>query len=130
MPALGFLPAHDARVRGTLRAARALEHDGFVRCCEDPAGPAGREGAYLPCSLWYADALAGAGSGPTPGTSSNGWRPCATTSACCPNAGTPAGAASSATPPGGQPRGPGPVGVHPHRPGAARAVSSTIPESP
>ncbi|MFI6415590.1 glycoside hydrolase family 15 protein [Streptomyces sp. NPDC050585] len=69
-PKLGFLPAHDPRVRATVDAVRALDDEGFVRryaAADDGAGPhpvdglRGAEGAYLACSLWYADALAATG---------------------------------------------------------------------
>jgi GH15 family glucan-1,4-alpha-glucosidase len=68
MPRLGFLPARDERVRGTVRAMRRLHHDGFVRrYAQDGRGVHrvdglhGREGAFVGCSLWYADALAATG---------------------------------------------------------------------
>ena len=65
IPRLGFLPASDERVRGTVRAMRGLGHGGFVRRYA-PDGPGadgmpGREGAFVACSLWYADALAATG---------------------------------------------------------------------
>jgi len=63
MPLVGFLPATDPRVRGTIEA---IEHhlvvDGLVRrYAHDGAGtvdglPPG-EGAFLPCSFWLADDL-------------------------------------------------------------------------
>jgi GH15 family glucan-1,4-alpha-glucosidase len=63
VPLVGFLPAHDNRVKGTLAAIeRDLAHDGFVqRYGEDAQGeidglPAG-EGAFLPCTFWLADNL-------------------------------------------------------------------------
>ena len=65
MPALGFLPASDPRVQGTIRAVeRRLLRDGFVlRYDTDEAkdGLAGREGAFLACSFWLVDACAYAG---------------------------------------------------------------------
>jgi GH15 family glucan-1,4-alpha-glucosidase len=62
MPRLGFLPAHDERVRGTVRAMRRLRHGGFVRrYTPDSDGLDGSEGAFVSCSLWYADALAATG---------------------------------------------------------------------
>ncbi|MGW5133817.1 glycoside hydrolase family 15 protein [Streptomyces sp. NPDC004135] len=68
MPRLGFLPAGDERVRGTVRAMRRLGHGGFLRRYEqgsagadDVDGLNGREGAFVSCSLWYADALASTG---------------------------------------------------------------------
>jgi GH15 family glucan-1,4-alpha-glucosidase len=65
IPRLGFLPARDERVRGTVRAMRGLGHGGFLRRYA-PDGPGadgmpGREGAFVACSLWFADALAAVG---------------------------------------------------------------------
>ncbi|HEX6920326.1 MAG TPA: glycoside hydrolase family 15 protein [Actinomycetes bacterium] len=63
IPQLGFLPAEDERVRGTLRAIQAdLVEDGFVRRYDTNGGRgvdglAGDEGAFLACSFWLADAL-------------------------------------------------------------------------
>jgi GH15 family glucan-1,4-alpha-glucosidase len=61
IPLVGFLPADDHRVQGTVAAVeRHLMHGGFVRrYSESAAGhvdglPAG-EGAFLPCSFWLAD---------------------------------------------------------------------------
>ncbi len=63
---MGFLPQDDPRVVGTVEAiGRELMHDGFV-LRYDTSGqttdglPAG-EGAFLPCSFWYADNLIGLG---------------------------------------------------------------------
>ncbi|MGP4048922.1 glycoside hydrolase family 15 protein [Streptomyces sp. 2A115] len=68
IPRLGFLPAQDERVRGTVRAMRELEHGGFVRRyaldgrgAHRVDGMHGSEGAFVSCSLWYADALAETG---------------------------------------------------------------------
>ncbi|MCX5250828.1 glycoside hydrolase family 15 protein [Streptomyces sp. NBC_00201] len=62
MPRLGFLPARDERVRGTLRAMRRLHHGGFLRrYAPDGDGVHGPEGAFVACSFWYADALAATG---------------------------------------------------------------------
>ncbi|MEU3841092.1 glycoside hydrolase family 15 protein [Streptomyces sp. NPDC028635] len=68
MPRLGFLPAADVRVRGTVRALRALDEGGFLHRYTPVAseggtrnGMAGREGAFVSCSLWFADALAATG---------------------------------------------------------------------
>ncbi|WP_151482234.1 glycoside hydrolase family 15 protein [Streptomyces albicerus] len=68
IPRLGFLPARDERVRGTVRAMRKLDHGGFVRRYAHNGhgvsgvdGMFGREGAFVACSLWYADALAATG---------------------------------------------------------------------
>ncbi|MEU6141927.1 glycoside hydrolase family 15 protein [Streptomyces sp. NPDC047081] len=62
MPRLGFLPARDERVRGTLHAMRRLRHGGFMRrCAPEGRGESGSEGVFVSCSLWYADALAATG---------------------------------------------------------------------
>jgi len=60
LPAVGFLPASDPRVRGTIAAIeRDLMWDGFVlrhdpREVSDELQPI--EGAFLACTLWLADA--------------------------------------------------------------------------
>lgn len=59
IPLVGFLPAKDPRVAGTVRAIeRELCVDGLVRRYGTESGvdglPAG-EGAFLPCSFWLAD---------------------------------------------------------------------------
>jgi len=60
LPAVGFLPASDPRVRGTVAAIeKHLMRDGFVlrhdpREVSDEKQPI--EGAFLACSLWLADA--------------------------------------------------------------------------
>jgi len=65
LPAVGFLPATDARVRGTLAAIeRNMMRDGFVlrhdpREISDETQPI--EGAFLACTLWLADAFVLAG---------------------------------------------------------------------
>jgi len=61
IPLVGFLPADDPRVAGTVDAVqRELVDDGFVVRYRSDAGidglPAG-EGVFLPCSFWLADAL-------------------------------------------------------------------------
>jgi GH15 family glucan-1,4-alpha-glucosidase len=57
---VGFLPASDPRVRGTVAAIeRELLHDGFVLRYSPEAvddGVGGEEGAFLACSFWLADA--------------------------------------------------------------------------
>lgn len=60
LPLVGFLPADDPRVAGTVTAIEAsLMHDGFVARYEtSPTGaidglPEG-EGVFLPCSFWLA----------------------------------------------------------------------------
>jgi GH15 family glucan-1,4-alpha-glucosidase len=69
VPLVGFLPAHDERVRGTVAAIEAeLLQDGFVQRYTQPPGegvdglPAG-EGAFLACSFWLADNYALMGRG-------------------------------------------------------------------
>ncbi len=65
IPLVGFLPATDPRVQGTVAAVeRELVHDGFVRRYSQPPahvegndvdGLPGGEGAFLACSFWLAD---------------------------------------------------------------------------
>jgi GH15 family glucan-1,4-alpha-glucosidase len=60
LPTMGFLPPSDPRIVGTVAAVeRHLLRDGFVlrydTAATDDGLPAG-EGAFLPCSLWLADA--------------------------------------------------------------------------
>jgi GH15 family glucan-1,4-alpha-glucosidase len=60
LPAVGFLPASDPRVQGTIKAIeRNLMQGGFVLRYDsgrtDDGLPAG-EGAFLACSFWLADA--------------------------------------------------------------------------
>jgi GH15 family glucan-1,4-alpha-glucosidase len=60
LPAVGFLPPHDSRIRGTVEAIeRRLMVDGFVLRYDtartDDGLPPG-EGAFLACSFWLADA--------------------------------------------------------------------------
>jgi GH15 family glucan-1,4-alpha-glucosidase len=65
IPLVGFLPADDGRVMGTVAAIeRELYRDGFVyRYADDEAGrdvdglPPG-EGAFLPCTFWLVDNFA------------------------------------------------------------------------
>ena len=62
IPLVGFLPADDPRVRGTIEAIeRDLMHDGFVlryptETSVDGLPPG--EGAFLACSFWLVDNLA------------------------------------------------------------------------
>ena len=62
IPLVGFLPATDARVRGTVAAIQAhLVTDGFVaRYRTDPTldGLPPGEGAFLACTFWLVDNLA------------------------------------------------------------------------
>ena len=61
VPLLGFLPADDPRVVGTVEAIeRELMVDGLVRRYDTEQvddGLSCEEGAFLACSFWYADAL-------------------------------------------------------------------------
>ena len=65
LPSVGFLPAHDPRVLGTLAAIeKYMMRDGFVlrhdpREISDEIQPI--EGAFLACTLWLADAYVLAG---------------------------------------------------------------------
>jgi GH15 family glucan-1,4-alpha-glucosidase len=65
MPALGFLPASDPRVQGTIRAIETdLLQDGFVlryKTEHTQDGLKGSEGAFLACSFWLVDAYAYSG---------------------------------------------------------------------
>ena len=60
IPQVGFLPADDPRLAGTIAAVeRELVRDGFVlRYSTDKVddGVGGGEGAFLACSFWLADA--------------------------------------------------------------------------
>jgi GH15 family glucan-1,4-alpha-glucosidase len=66
MPLVGFLPASDERVRGTVAAVeRELCEDGFVhrysQLDSDVDGLPPGEGAFLACTFWLADNYALAG---------------------------------------------------------------------
>jgi GH15 family glucan-1,4-alpha-glucosidase len=63
IPLVGFLPAHDPRVVGTVEAIqRDLMDEGLVRryATDDPGvdGLPPGEGAFLPCTFWLVDNLA------------------------------------------------------------------------
>jgi GH15 family glucan-1,4-alpha-glucosidase len=62
IPLVGFLPASDPRMVGTVKAIQErLASNGFVaryRETADVDGLTGREGAFLGCTLWLADNLA------------------------------------------------------------------------
>jgi GH15 family glucan-1,4-alpha-glucosidase len=65
MPAVGFLPGDDPRVVSTIDAVeRELKHGDLVDRYTTGAGESdvdglsGREGSFLACSFWFADALA------------------------------------------------------------------------
>ena len=62
----GFLPQDDPRVIGTVDAiGKGLMRDGFILRYETEGqttdGLSGDEGAFLPCTFWYADNLIGLG---------------------------------------------------------------------
>ncbi len=63
MPLVGFLPATDPRVVGTVEAVRReLSANGLVKRYQTTAdnhvdGLEGEEGAFLPCTFWLADNL-------------------------------------------------------------------------
>jgi GH15 family glucan-1,4-alpha-glucosidase len=61
IPMVGFLPATDPRVRGTVEAVKEnLMADGLVRRYDTSKGTdglPGDEGTFLACSFWYADNL-------------------------------------------------------------------------
>jgi GH15 family glucan-1,4-alpha-glucosidase len=65
LPLVGFLPADDERVLGTIDGVRReLDQDGFVlryRTHESVDGLPPGEGVFLPCTFWLAQALARAG---------------------------------------------------------------------
>ncbi|MET8010460.1 glycoside hydrolase family 15 protein [Streptomyces sp. NPDC005271] len=66
IPRVGFLPATDPRVLGTIDAVRReLSDDGLIRRYTTDGtnvdGLPGSEGAFLACSFWLADALQLAG---------------------------------------------------------------------
>lgn len=62
IPLVGFLPASDPRVRGTIEAIeRGLAHDGFIfrySVHSDVDGLPPGEGAFLLCTFWLVDNLA------------------------------------------------------------------------
>jgi len=61
MPLVGFLPAEDPRVRGTIEAIeRTLSHDGFVsryQTTPEVDGLPPGEASFLLCSFWLVDCL-------------------------------------------------------------------------
>ncbi|MFI6416356.1 glycoside hydrolase family 15 protein [Streptomyces sp. NPDC050842] len=69
IPRLGFLPADDPRVLGTVKAMGRLDEHGFLRRYGDVRDGGthrlddlgGTEGSFVACTFWYADALAATG---------------------------------------------------------------------
>lgn len=61
MPLVGFLPADDERVIGTVQViVERLMKDGYVQRYENESGVdglPGYEGMFLPCTLWLVDCL-------------------------------------------------------------------------
>jgi GH15 family glucan-1,4-alpha-glucosidase len=59
IPLVGFLPADDARVQGTVSAIeKSLLHDGLVHRYDTKTQVDGLppgEGVFLPCTFWLAD---------------------------------------------------------------------------
>jgi GH15 family glucan-1,4-alpha-glucosidase len=56
LPIVGFLPATDPRIIGTVRAVEnELVEDGLVRRWRPSEGPC--DGMFLPCTCWLADCL-------------------------------------------------------------------------
>ena len=63
LPLVGFLPADDPRVLATISATedRLTDEKGLVYRYRSHDGLEGREGTFLLCTFWLAQALAGAG---------------------------------------------------------------------
>ena len=63
IPQVGFLPADDERVQGTIDAVldRLVVDDGLVQRYEGPDGLPGEDHAFILCTFWLVDALALAG---------------------------------------------------------------------
>ncbi len=60
IPQVGFLPADDDRVQGTIDAVldRLVVDDGLVQRYEGPDGLPGEDHAFVLCTFWLVDALA------------------------------------------------------------------------
>lgn len=59
VPLVGFVPPDDPRVTATIRGLRErLEDGGLLYRYLDDDGLPGREGAFVPCTFWLAEALA------------------------------------------------------------------------
>ena len=103
IPLVGFLPADDPRMKGTVDAIQErLTHDGLIRrynSDSDVDGLPTGEGAFLPCTFWLADNLAFRGVARRPGRSSTACSPSGTTSDCSPRNTTRPPSGSSATSP-------------------------------
>ncbi|WP_254536264.1 glycoside hydrolase family 15 protein [Halomarina litorea] len=63
IPQVGFLPADDERVQGTIDAVldRLVVGEGLVQRYEGPDGLSGEDHAFVLCTFWLVDALARAG---------------------------------------------------------------------
>ena len=63
LPLVGFLPAHDPRVLSTIDATEKhlTDERGLVYRYQSQDGLAGKEGTFLLCTFWLAQALAAAG---------------------------------------------------------------------
>src|SRR5262249_15722764 len=65
IPRVGFLPATDSRVLGTINAIkRELSDDGLIKpyqTTETDDGLRGSEGLFIACSFWLVDALHASG---------------------------------------------------------------------
>ena len=63
IPLVGFLPADDSRVQGTIDAVfdRLLVDDGLVQRYEGPDGLSGEDHAFVLCTFWLVDAMVNAG---------------------------------------------------------------------
>lgn len=104
IPAVGFLPADDKRVRGTIKAIeKHLCDGGFVQRytmdaeTEAVDGLPPGEASFLMCSFWLADAYVLQGRVAKADVSTSSCSTCATTSACSPRSTTSGPAHSSAT---------------------------------
>ncbi|MGH7986331.1 MAG: glycoside hydrolase family 15 protein [Candidatus Binataceae bacterium] len=63
LPLIGFLPANDPRIVGTVAAIeRDLMENGLVKRYRKAMG-GGSEGAFLPCTFWLVDCLVAMGRG-------------------------------------------------------------------
>ena len=61
LPLVGFLPATDPRILGTVRAIEKLLMTGGLLKRNRPAKKAARQGAFLACSFWLVEVLVLAG---------------------------------------------------------------------